>query len=199
MTTATVTTTGARQCRDCSAPITARSTTGRCRTCSGRINIARARAAEDPAVRAANLAKARAAITPGQRREWGRKGLAAMDPAARARGLAAARTPAARAKAAAAIRTHGLSKTPEYSSWSAMVHRCTNPKDPSYDAYGGRGITVDPAWLASVEQFVADMGPRPEGMSLDRLDPNGNYGPGLCRWADAKTQRANQRPRARAA
>lgn len=89
----------------------------------------------------------------------------------------------------------GLTRAPEYQAWMAMRSRTTNPNHQAWRHYGGRGITCCPEW-ATFEQFYADMGPRPsKGMSLDRIDNDGDYEPGNCRWADASTQRRNQRPR----
>jgi hypothetical protein len=76
-----------------------------------------------------------------------------------------------------------------------MKDRCYNPRHVWYENYGGRGISVCEEWKSSFEEFFADMGTRPLGCSLDRIDPNGNYEPGNCRWADAKQQIQNQRPR----
>jgi len=92
-----------------------------------------------------------------------------------------------------ANRTHGMTDTPEYESWSAMVQRCTNQRNPDYSGYGGRGITVCGRWRTSFEAFYADMGPRPAETSLDRIDVNGNYEPGNCRWATRKEQQRNTR------
>ena len=94
--------------------------------------------------------------------------------------------------------THGHKRgggngTPEYMSWRSMRMRCTKPTAKGYKYWGGRGITVCGRWLNSFENFYSDMGPRPAGTSLDRIDNNGNYEPGNCRWATGPEQRANQR------
>ncbi len=83
-------------------------------------------------------------------------------------------------------------RAPEYHSWSCMIQRCTNPNRYSWKYYGGRGITVCDRWLKFVD-FLADMGARPPGTSLDRINNDGNYEPGNCRWATPKEQQANQR------
>lgn len=90
---------------------------------------------------------------------------------------------------------HGMTRTPTYESWQAMLRRCTQPKNVRYLQYGGRGIAVCDRWRV-FDNFLTDMGVRPDGMTLDRIDPNGNYEPSNCRWATASTQRTNQRPRA---
>lgn len=90
----------------------------------------------------------------------------------------------------------GRNRTPTYYSWSAMVKRCTNPAAKDYPDYGGRGITVCERWRA-FPAFLADMGERPTKTSLDRIDVNGNYEPGNCRWATAIEQRANRRDKGR--
>jgi hypothetical protein len=80
-----------------------------------------------------------------------------------------------------------------YTCWSAAIGRCTNRNNTKYPIYGGRGITVCARWRYSFENFLADMGEKPIGLSIDRIDVNGNYEPGNCRWATAKQQRQNQR------
>ena len=74
-----------------------------------------------------------------------------------------------------------------------MMARCFDPQHVAYENYGGRGITVYEDWH-SILAWFADVGERPPGCSLDRIDPNGNYEPGNVRWADRKQQRHNRRP-----
>jgi hypothetical protein len=84
-----------------------------------------------------------------------------------------------------------------YSRWASMNERCRNTNALNYPLYGGRGITVCARWKGpnGFPNFLQDMGICPRGKSLDRIDVNGNYEPGNVRWATAKEQRANQRPR----
>lgn len=79
-----------------------------------------------------------------------------------------------------------------YNSWRAMRERCKNPKHRKYPNYGGRGIVVCKRW-DDFRNFFEDMGGRPEGMTLDRKDSNGNYCKENCKWSDVYEQRHNQR------
>jgi len=89
-------------------------------------------------------------------------------------------------------------RTGEFNSYLAMLERCHRKNNSAYEQYGGRGIKVCERWMsgqdgAGFQNFLADMGPRPEGTSLDRIDPQGHYEPTNCRWADAEIQANNKR------
>lgn len=84
-------------------------------------------------------------------------------------------------------------RTPTYVSWTAMLYRCSTQTSPDYANYGGRGIVVCDRWR-TFENFLVDMGPRPSrAHSIDRIDVNGNYEPGNCRWATRSQQQRNKR------
>lgn len=82
---------------------------------------------------------------------------------------------------------------PLYAAWRAMLARCYDTKSKAYSSYGGRGITVCDRWRSSFHAFVDDMGERPTGASIDRIDNNGGYEPSNCRWATKQAQQRNQR------
>lgn len=81
----------------------------------------------------------------------------------------------------------------EYLAWICARRRCYNPDDKDFKHYGGRGIRMDKAWLNNFDQFMLDMGQRPDGMTLERDNTDGNYGPNNCRWATVLEQRRNMR------
>lgn len=88
--------------------------------------------------------------------------------------------------------THGMYGTSTYNSWSSIITRCTNIKNHKYPDYGGRGIQVCDRWLI-FENFLSDMGDRPLGTTIGRIDNNGNYIKENCEWQGNKTQARNKR------
>jgi hypothetical protein len=91
--------------------------------------------------------------------------------------------------------TSGIGASPTYISWCGMIARCTNPKHEHWNHYGGAGVKVDPRWLGAhgFDNFLTDMGERPEGVTLGRFGDDGNYEHGNCEWQTGKDQRAEQK------
>lgn len=89
------------------------------------------------------------------------------------------------------LTTHGMVGSPEYSSWESMRARIKNPNNVAYHYYGGRGLTICAYWLESFQNFYADMGPRPAGLSIERLNNDGGYWCGHCQECAANGQTAN--------
>jgi hypothetical protein len=89
------------------------------------------------------------------------------------------------------IKTHGMSYTSTYKIWTGMLRRCTNKNFKAYKYYGGRGITVCDRWL-EFDNFLEDMGIRPDNLQIDRINNDGNYEPGNCRWVTAKVNNSNR-------
>ena len=89
--------------------------------------------------------------------------------------------------------THGMTNTSEFNIWLGIRKRCRSKNDKYYSRYGGRGIDVCDSWFNSFEAFYADMGPRPQGLSIDRVDNSKGYNPSNCRWASIRQQQRNKR------
>ena len=123
----------------------------------------------------------------GSRREYSRQTLMSTPlRAGRSCGCVSA------AMAGARLRRHGPTNTPEWRTWSSMFTRCYNARSVGYRYWGGRGVKVCSRWH-TFENFLADMGRRPAGTSLDRINNDGNYSSRNCRWATTYQQAQNKR------
>lgn len=96
-------------------------------------------------------------------------------------------------KCVAASTTHGLRSSPLYHIWIGMIGRCCNPKNSRYKDYGGRGIDISSDWKHDFRKFTEDMGPRPNGFTIERLNNNKGYSKNNCIWATRSTQAINKR------
>ncbi len=88
---------------------------------------------------------------------------------------------------------HGMEKSKEYKTWACMKQRCLNVNNKDFKNYGGRGIKICDSWINNFGQFIKDMGLRPEGCSIDRIDNNKGYSSDNCKWSTPKEQANNKK------
>ena len=117
--------------------------------------------------------------------------MARTSPSRAAKGSFCSKSCAAKHRNSRHNHTTKTTTTPTYNTWVNMISRCHNPAAPNFDRYGARGIAVCDEWRNSFDAFLCDMGERPDGMTIDRIDSNSGYSLANCRWRSVKEQQRN--------